>query len=123
MKHYIFLLICFLIVANSYSQASANLSDAIESKRKKNGRELAFTDSSGLRVNITYKNSKVSSIEALDKNDKQLNVTYERTATASAKGTIKFEPILCKVCITKTDGTIIRCWQIKCSDIPVQKAQ
>lgn len=123
MKHYIFLLICFLIVSNSYSQTSANLSDAIENKRKTNGTVLAVTDSSGLQVSITYKNRKVSSIKAMDKNDKQLKVTYERTAAASAKGTIKTEPILCKICITKTDGTIIRCWQIKCSDIPVQKAQ
>jgi len=123
MKHYIFSFICFLIAVNSYSQTSDNLSDAIESKRKKNGTVLAFSDSSGLRVSITYKNRKVSSIKVLDKNDKQLNAIYEKTAAARANGTIKFEPILCKVCITKTDGTIIRCWQIKCSDIPVQNAQ
>lgn len=123
MKQYIFLLICFLAAVNTYSQTAENLSDAIENKRKTNGTVLAFTDSSGLRVSITYKNRKVSSIKAMDTNDKQLKVTYERTATASAKGTLKTEPILCKICITKTDGTIIRCWQIKCSDIPVQKAQ
>ncbi|OSZ81250.1 hypothetical protein CAP36_08445 [Chitinophagaceae bacterium IBVUCB2] len=116
-------MICFLTTVNIYSQASENLSDAIENKRKANGKVLAFTDNSGLRVSITYKKSKVAAIEALDKNGEHLIVTYEGAAAASAKGTLKFEPILCKVCITKTDGTIIKCWQIKCSDMPVQKAQ
>lgn len=122
MKQYIFLLIFSSLTVSVYSQTSANLSDAIESKRKANGKVIAFKDSSGVQISITYKKRKVSSIEAFDKNNTPLIVVYETTGMAKAKGTINTEPILCKVCITKTDGTIIQCWQIKCSDVPTQKA-
>jgi hypothetical protein len=122
MKQYILLVIFFTVKINAYSQKATNLSDVIENKRKVNGKEMVYTDSSGLQVRITYENHKVSTIEALDKNNIQLKVIYERAAVAKAKGTLNMEPILCKVCITKIDGTIIRCWQIKCSDIPTQKA-
>jgi hypothetical protein len=123
MKHYTILLICFLTSLSGYTQTSGNLSDVIENKRKSNGTVSAIKDNSGLQVIVTYENHKVSSIKAYDKKNNPLNVTYETTAVASANGPIKTEPIICKICITTPGGTIIRCWQIKCSDIPIQQAQ
>lgn len=111
----------FICLSKAFSQV--NLSDKIKQNVRINGTKLIHQEGDSIKIYTTFKNKKVSEIFATNKNGEKYNVIYNTTSDegASQKGGLKLEPIKCVVCITSTDGKIIQCWDIKCSDMPTPK--
>jgi len=122
--HFMFVCLFFFFGDKAFTQTmGVDISENIRLKTRQNGTALVLQEGDSIKIYASYKKNKAASLYATNKMGEKYIVVYNPSQQTEAKRNgFDTETIKCIVCITREDGTIIKCWDIVCGDIPKPKA-